>query len=57
MIGYTNMTEQQRETKRNRLVKYYFDKQQYKDYDAARRQVVNMDDVRLVEDYNRVFGT
>jgi hypothetical protein len=56
MIGYTNMTEQQRQQYRNELIAYYIDKQEYKYEQAARRQVVNMDDVRLIEDYNRVFG-
>lgn len=50
------MTEQQRQQYRAELIAYYIDKQEYKDEQAARRQVVNMDDVRLIEDYNRVFG-
>jgi hypothetical protein len=57
MIGSTNMTEQQRQQYRTELIAYYIDKQEYKDEQAVRRQVVNMDDVRLIADYNRVFGT
>lgn len=57
MIGSTNMTEQQRQQYRTELISYYVNKQEYKDEQAARRQVVNMDDVRLIADYNRVFGT
>jgi hypothetical protein len=30
-------------------------KQEYKDEQAARRQVINMDDPTLIADYNRVF--
>jgi hypothetical protein len=57
MIGSTNMTEQQRQQYRTELINYYVNKQEYKDEQAVRRQVVNMDDVRLIADYNRVFGT
>jgi len=56
MIGLTNMTESQRQQYRNELIAYYIDKQEYKNEQAARRQVVNMDDIKLIEDYNRVFG-
>jgi hypothetical protein len=56
MIGLTNMTEQQREQYRQELISYYIDKQEYKNEQTVRRQVVNMDDVRLIADYNRVFG-
>lgn len=51
------MTEQQRQQYRTELISYYVNKQKYKDEQAVRRQVVNMDDVRLIADYNRVFGT
>jgi hypothetical protein len=57
MIGSTNMTEQQRQQYRTELINYYVNKQEYKDEQAVRRQVVNMDDVRLIADYNRVFST
>lgn len=57
MIGSTNMTEQQRQQYRTELISYYVNKQEYKDEQAVRRQVVNMDDVRLIADYNRVFST
>jgi hypothetical protein len=50
------MTEQQRQQYRLQLISYYIDKQEYKDEQAARRQVVNMDDLTLIADYNRVFG-
>jgi hypothetical protein len=55
-IGHTNMTEQQRQQYRNELIAYYLANQEYKNEQAARRQVVNMDDVRLIDDYTRVFG-
>ena len=51
------MTEQQRQQYRTELISYYVNKQEYKDEQAVRRQVVNMDDVRLIADYNRVFST
>jgi hypothetical protein len=51
------MTEQQRQQYRQELISYYIDKQEYKNEQAVRRQVVNMDDVRLIADYNRVFCT
>jgi hypothetical protein len=50
------MTEEERQQYRTKLISYYVNKQEYKDEQAVRRQVVNMDDVRLIEDYNRVFG-
>lgn len=45
---------------RGKLIAYYFNKQKIKDENtmaAVRRQVVNMDDPRLLEDYNRIFGS
>ncbi len=56
MIGHTNMTLEQRQQYRTQLISYYINKQEYKDEQAVRRQVINMDDPRLIEDYNRVFG-
>jgi hypothetical protein len=57
MIGYTNMTPEQRQQYRTELIAYYLANQEYKNEQAARRQVVNMDDPRLIADYNRVFRT
>jgi hypothetical protein len=57
MIGpITNMTEQQRKEYRAELIAYYLANQEYKNEQAVRRQVVNMDDPRLIENYTRVFG-
>lgn len=50
------MTEQQREHYRTKLISYYIDKQEYKNEQAVKRQVVNMDDPTLIADYSRVFG-
>ena len=57
MNGNTNITPEQRQQYRTEFIAYYIDKQEYKDEQAVKRQVVNMDDVRLIEDYNRVFGS
>jgi hypothetical protein len=57
MIGSTNMTEQQRQQYRTELINYYVNKQEYKNEQAATRQVVNLEDPILIKEYNRVFGT
>ena len=57
MNGNTNMTEQQRQQYRAELIAYYIDRQEYKDEQAATRQVVNLEDPMLIREYNRVFGT
>ena len=44
-----------RQVYRSKLIVYYFNKQQYKDMDVVRRQVTNMDDKALTDDYKRVF--
>lgn len=56
MNGNTNMTEQQRQQYRAELIAYYIDRQEYKDAQAATRQVVNLEDPILIKEYNRVFG-
>lgn len=56
MNGNTNMTPEQRQQYRTELIAYYIDKQEYKDEQAVKRQVVNMDDPALIIDYIRVFG-
>ena len=45
-----------RQIYRSKLVFYYFNKQEFKDMGAVRRQVLNMDDKTLKDDYNRVFN-
>jgi hypothetical protein len=57
MNGNTNMTPEQRQQYRTELIAYYIDKQEYKDEQAATRQVVNLEDPILIKEYNRVFGT
>jgi hypothetical protein len=57
MNGATNMTEQQRQQYRAELIAYYIDRQEYKDEQAATRQVVNLEDPMLIKEHNRVFGT
>jgi hypothetical protein len=51
------MTEQQRQQYRTELINYYVNKQEYKNEQAATRQVVNLEDPILIKEYNRVFGT
>ena len=44
-----------RELYRSKLKVYYFNQQQFKDMNAVKRQVNNMDDKTLEESYNRAF--
>lgn len=45
---------EQRQVYRSELKAYYFNQQQYKNMDAVKRQVDNMDDKALQKDYDRL---